>query len=107
MIIVTTFVLEVALKGRERELVSLLIVLRLWRLVKLVGGTTLFPYVCYGQNSLVIQGIAVGAGEIGEEVAKELDRTCKELDQVRAELSQVRYENEALKQKLDALQGSS
>ena len=38
LIIVTTFVLEVILKGRERELAGLLIVLRLWRLVKLVGG---------------------------------------------------------------------
>lgn len=37
-IIVTTFVLEVILKGRERELAGLLIVLRLWRLIKLVGG---------------------------------------------------------------------
>ncbi|KAG5646682.1 hypothetical protein DXG03_002672 [Asterophora parasitica] len=37
-IIITTFVLEVALKGRERELAGLLIILRLWRLVKLVGG---------------------------------------------------------------------
>ena len=43
LIIVTTFVLEVLLKGRERELAGLLIVLRLWRLVKLVGGqNTLF-----------------------------------------------------------------
>ena len=38
IIILTTFALEVFLKGRERELVGLLIVLRLWRLVKLVGG---------------------------------------------------------------------
>jgi hypothetical protein len=37
-IILTTFVLEVVLKGRERELAGLLIVLRLWRLIKLVGG---------------------------------------------------------------------
>lgn len=37
-IIVTTFILEVILKGRERELAGMLIVLRLWRLVKLVGG---------------------------------------------------------------------
>ena len=42
MIIVTTFVLEVILKGRERELAGLLIVLRLWRLVKLVGGKNFF-----------------------------------------------------------------
>lgn len=40
-IIVTTFVLEVALRGRERELAGLLIILRLWRLVKLVGGELL------------------------------------------------------------------
>jgi len=37
-IIITTFVLEFVLKGRERELAGLLIILRLWRLVKLVGG---------------------------------------------------------------------
>lgn len=43
-IIMATFVLEVVLKGRERELAGLLIILRLWRLIKLVGGTlTLFP----------------------------------------------------------------
>lgn len=37
-VIVATFVLEVVLRGRERELAGLLIILRLWRLVKLVGG---------------------------------------------------------------------
>lgn len=43
-IIITTFVLEIVLKGKERELGSLLIILRLWRLIKLVGGraSTLF-----------------------------------------------------------------
>jgi voltage-gated hydrogen channel 1 len=38
VVVVTTFVLEVVLKGKERELAGLLILLRLWRLVKLVGG---------------------------------------------------------------------
>lgn len=37
-VIITTFVLEVILRGKERELAGLLIILRLWRLVKLVGG---------------------------------------------------------------------
>lgn len=41
-IIVVTFILEVVLRGRERELAALLIILRLWRLVKLVGGN-IFP----------------------------------------------------------------
>ena len=38
LVVLATFVLEVVLRGRERELASLLIVLRLWRLVKLVQG---------------------------------------------------------------------
>jgi hypothetical protein len=38
LIIVTTFTLEAILKGRERELAGLLVVFRLWRIVKLVGG---------------------------------------------------------------------
>jgi hypothetical protein len=37
-VIITSFILDVALRGRERELAGLLILLRLWRLVKLVGG---------------------------------------------------------------------
>ena len=41
VVVFTTFVLEVGLRGRERELASLLIVLRLWRLVKLVQGASL------------------------------------------------------------------
>ena len=38
VVILTTFVLEAVLRGREQELVGLLVLLRLWRLVKLVGG---------------------------------------------------------------------
>ena len=38
IIILTTFVLEVVLRGKERELAGLLVILRLWRLLKLVGG---------------------------------------------------------------------
>jgi hypothetical protein len=41
IVIVTTFVLEVVLRGKERELAGLLIILRLWRLLKLVGGEQL------------------------------------------------------------------
>lgn len=37
-VIIVTFILEVFLKGRERELAGLLILLRLWRLIKLVSG---------------------------------------------------------------------
>ena len=54
-IILTTFVLEVVLKGRERELAGLLIILRLWRLVKLVGGRSwkfhIFRVISHGVSS--------------------------------------------------------
>ena len=43
VVVLATFVLEVVLRGRERELAGLLVLLRLWRLVKLVGGASLFP----------------------------------------------------------------
>jgi voltage-gated hydrogen channel 1 len=39
IIILVTFALEVFLGGKEQELAGLLIIFRLWRLVKLVGGT--------------------------------------------------------------------
>ena len=40
LVILGTFILEFVLRGRERELAGLLIILRLWRLVKLVGGAS-------------------------------------------------------------------
>lgn len=38
LVIITTFVLEVVLRGKEQEIAALLIILRFWRIVKLVGG---------------------------------------------------------------------
>ncbi|KAG6818198.1 hypothetical protein H0H87_000103 [Tephrocybe sp. NHM501043] len=86
LIIVVTFVLEVALKGRERELAGLLITLRLWRLVKLVGG------------------VAVGAGEIEEETARRLAETLDELRNVKTDLSVAQSENHELRQRLALFQ---
>lgn len=37
-VVITTFVLEIVLKGKEEELAALLIILRFWRIVKLVEG---------------------------------------------------------------------
>jgi len=79
VIIVTTFVLEVILKGKERELAGLLIILRLWRLLKLVGG------------------VAVGAGELQEETIKELERVKRELEESRSALTRARDENQELR----------
>lgn len=40
IVIILTITLEVILKGKERELAGLLVVLRLWRIVKLVSQTS-------------------------------------------------------------------
>ncbi|KIM55885.1 hypothetical protein SCLCIDRAFT_1220869 [Scleroderma citrinum Foug A] len=79
IIIIATIVLEFALKGKERELVGLLITLRMWRIVKLVGG------------------IAVGAGEVEEEVLKELEETKRKLEGTTAALAKAREENRKLR----------
>ncbi|KAG7452610.1 uncharacterized protein BT62DRAFT_1070361 [Guyanagaster necrorhizus] len=81
-IIIITFVLEITLKGKEKELGALLIVLRLWRLVKLVGGIT------------------VGAGEISEEHDQDLLDTRQQLKSLKSELEIARRENKDLRARL-------
>lgn len=81
-VVITTFVLEVALKGREEELAALLIILRFWRIVKLV------------------EGVAVGAGELSAEAAEELATTKEKLLQVQGELLASKGEVQRLRQRL-------
>jgi len=83
VVIITTFTLEVALRGKEQELAGLLIILRLWRLVKLVGG------------------VAVGVGEIDEATVELLEETRRELAKTKAELATEQEENKKLKARLD------
>ncbi|KAF7984003.1 hypothetical protein HWV62_17488 [Athelia sp. TMB] len=84
IIIIVTFIFEVVLKGREKELAGLLIILRLWRLVKLVGG------------------VAVGVSEVEESDAKDLAETREELKGVIVALSQAKEENNELRKRLAA-----
>ncbi|KAF7363350.1 hypothetical protein MSAN_00990400 [Mycena sanguinolenta] len=71
-IIVMTFVLEIVLKGREQELAGLLVILRLWRLVKLVGG------------------VSVGVGEIGEQDAIRAAEAEEEVAALKKENAELR-----------------
>jgi len=82
VVVFTTFVLEVVLRGRERELAGLLILLRLWRLVKLVGG------------------VAVGAGEIREEDVQELVDARRELETTKRALDDALAQNRVLRERL-------
>ncbi|KAG8961528.1 hypothetical protein FRC03_005293 [Tulasnella sp. 419] len=74
-VIIGSFVVEVFLKGKERELASLLIILRLWRIIKLVGG------------------VAVGVGELNEAAAKELLEAQKEIAQLRERIQELESKN--------------
>ncbi|KAL5529221.1 hypothetical protein ACEPAG_5195 [Sanghuangporus baumii] len=82
LVVITTFVLEVVLRGREAELAGLLVLLRLWRLVKLVGG------------------LAVGAGELQEELSNQLAETQRLLQEEQARASLLEEENASLRARL-------
>lgn len=93
----TTFVLEFVLKGRERELIGLLVILRLWRLVKLVGGEASGSFLDIRLLTAPEQGIAVGAGEVEEEMVEELEQTKRQLEGSVAALAKAREENRKLR----------
>jgi len=100
IIITTTFILEVVLRGKERELAGLLVVLRLWRLVKLVGGIP----ISLGSSFvmvIVVTGVVVGAGDLQEENAQILAETKRQLEQIMAQLSEARDENLRLRTRLN------
>ena len=96
-IVLTTFVLEFVLKGRERELIGLLVILRLWRLVKLVGGEASGSFLDIRLLTASEQGIAVGAGEVEEEMVEELEQTKRQLEGSVAALAKAREENRKLR----------
>lgn len=99
-IILTTFVLEIILRGREQELAGLLIVLRLWRLVKLVGGEFQRSSPLRAQLTRSSIGITVSAGELEEENARVLSETRQERDQALIQLREAQAEIRTLRARL-------
>ncbi|TEB31274.1 hypothetical protein FA13DRAFT_1791555 [Coprinellus micaceus] len=89
VVIVATFVLEVILRGRDAELAALLVILRLWRIVKLVTGVT------------------VGIEEVDEERAKELEKTKEELSRIKVELASAQEQVITLQRRLNAQSNDS
>ncbi|KAF6765108.1 hypothetical protein DFP72DRAFT_870129 [Ephemerocybe angulata] len=82
-VIIATFVLEVVLRGKESEAASLLVILRLWRIIKLVTGVT------------------VGAGELDEERAEELERNKEELEETKVQLAACQEQISQLQKRLN------
>ncbi|KZO92539.1 hypothetical protein CALVIDRAFT_487274 [Calocera viscosa TUFC12733] len=82
IVIVGTFILEVVLRGRDRELAGLFILLRFWRIVKLVGG------------------VAVGVGEFDEESAKRLAKARIRIKFQDKEIDKLTVENIDLRRRI-------
>ncbi|EJT97467.1 hypothetical protein DACRYDRAFT_59339 [Dacryopinax primogenitus] len=82
IVILGTFVLEVVLRGRDRELAGLFVLLRFWRIVKLVGG------------------VAVGVGEIDEESAKRLAKARIRIRDQDRQIDRLIRENVDLKRRI-------
>ncbi|CAG8457736.1 2822_t:CDS:10 [Acaulospora colombiana] len=62
LVVIATFLLEIFLKGKEREVAGLLIIFRLWRLIK------------------ILSAVAVGLGEYDEQKVEELEKKIEELE---------------------------
>ncbi|KZV88314.1 hypothetical protein EXIGLDRAFT_839343 [Exidia glandulosa HHB12029] len=81
LVIVATFVFEMVLSGKEQEIAGLVVLLRLWRLVRLAGG------------------VALGVGKWEED---ELSELRLELSEKRKELESTQQELQQLRQRLGA-----
>lgn len=72
-IIIVSFIFEVSLQGVEEEVASLIIILRLLRVVK------------------IIDEISVGAAEEMKELEDKLEESTNELRELREEVARLRY----------------
>ncbi|WOO78018.1 Voltage-gated hydrogen channel 1 [Vanrija pseudolonga] len=86
LVIIGTVILEIVLSGQERELAGLLVVLRLWRIVKLVRKGA--PEVISHINQ--VGGVATGVGEWDESAVTAVAKS-------RARIAELEAENKNLK----------
>jgi len=78
-IILGNLVIDLFLRGKAEELASLIVVFRLWRIVKVVGG------------------VAVGVSEYNEEAVIEIKASRAEIHRLEARVTELEAENAALK----------
>ncbi|KAH7107532.1 hypothetical protein BKA62DRAFT_683665 [Auriculariales sp. MPI-PUGE-AT-0066] len=78
-VLIVTAVFELALSGPAKEVAGLVIIFRLWRIVRLAGGFT---------------GVAVGVSKLSQgeisELERELEDTKRELVEAKQEIQQLR-----------------
>ncbi|CAO3607836.1 unnamed protein product [Cunninghamella blakesleeana] len=80
IVVVSTFVLEVVLRGKDREVAGLLIMFRLWRVVKIMDA--------------VVKGLTYSNEE-------ELDRLQEEIEHLKATNAALEKENQVLKTQIE------
>lgn len=101
-VIISSFILDVVLRGRERELAGLLVLLRLWRLIKLVGGA---KYCLLGRSThSPPAGVAAGFDELTEDLTHKLHRAEAEVRAKTVELEEAHAKIAQLQAKLDSYQ---
>ncbi|KAG8998862.1 hypothetical protein FRB95_004006 [Tulasnella sp. JGI-2019a] len=79
VVIIGSVLIDLVLKGKDKELASLLIVFRLWRIVKVVGG------------------VAVGVSEYNEAAIMELKESKEVIDKLKKQVKELEEENARLK----------
>ncbi|CAO3667706.1 unnamed protein product [Umbelopsis vinacea] len=92
MLVLTTFILEIILKGKEREVAGLLIVFRLWRIIKIMEA--------------VAMGVSISETSSVDTITAQLNKERHQRKELEDLLQQERAKREALEQENEKLKGN-
>jgi hypothetical protein len=101
LIIIMNFAI-LFLRGPGQEIGGLIVLLRLWRLVKLLGGKS--ATLCLSYTHLSISGVATGVEGLNETLQYNLECAEKELAVKVQQLAEAQQTIEDLQRKLNATQ---
>ncbi|KAI8098664.1 uncharacterized protein BX664DRAFT_381349 [Halteromyces radiatus] len=85
-VVVSTFILDIVLRGKEREVAGLLIIFRLWRIVKVMDA--------------VVKGLSYTNEEQVEELIKQLEESKQARALLEQQLEDERRQNQELQAQL-------
>ncbi|KAI8583917.1 hypothetical protein K450DRAFT_220585 [Umbelopsis ramanniana AG] len=91
-VVITTFILEIILKGKEREVAGLLIVFRLWRIIKIMEA--------------VAMGVSISETSSVDNVTAQLNKERQRRQELEQLLEQECAKREALEQENEKLKGN-
>lgn len=92
LVVVATFVFDIVLHGKEREVAELLIIFRLWRVVRIVEATVLsMSYASQETEEIIneeLREIKIAYEKVEKKLEEETQRRLElqnQLDQIRSE----------------------